>query len=112
MFDVPSSRAADAVYCNGSSTPPPRPGAGHSPPQTQEFPQMSLSRSPRARRVARKLVLLPILVTALLVVLAPATAAPKWDSWNGGAGNTNSNGWGYGVTDHKPAGNGDGRKFK
>lgn len=71
---------------------------------------MFLSRSPRARHCARKLVLLPILVFALLVVLAPATAAPKWDTnpgWGGGGGN------GYGATsDHKPAGNGDGRKFK
>jgi hypothetical protein len=71
---------------------------------------MSLSRSPRVRSLARKLVLLPILVAALLVVLAPATAAPKWDNgpgWGGSAGN------GYGaVSSHQPAGNGDGRKFK
>jgi hypothetical protein len=76
---------------------------------------MSHSRSPRARRVARKLVLLPILVASLLVVLAPATAAPKWDTWGGngsGATTSPSNGWGYGATEHKPAGNGDGRKFK
>src|SRR5687768_435791 len=107
MFDVGSRRAADGVYARKSPHPP-RPGAGHSPPQTQEFPQMSLSRSDRVRRFARKLVLLPILVVALLVVLAPATAAPKWDSgppWSGG------NGYGA-VTDHKPVGNGDGRKFK
>ncbi len=65
---------------------------------------MSSSRSPRVRRLARKLLLLPVLVAALLVVLVPAPAAgPKWDNPGNGA---------WSVDTHKPYGNGDGRKFK
>ena len=65
---------------------------------------MPSPRSPGARRLARKLVLLPVLVAALLVVLVPAPAAgPKWD--NPGYGDTS-------VDAHKPYGTGDGRKFK
>ena len=60
-------------------------------------------RSPRARRIARTLLLLPILVAALLVVLVPAAAAPKWD--NPGNGTT-------AVQTHQPYGVGDGRKWK
>ena len=59
---------------------------------------------PSARRIARKLLLLPILVVALLVTIVPAPASGPWDS-NQGNGS-------WGVDYHKPAGNGDGRKFK
>ena len=64
---------------------------------------MSPMRSPRARRIARKLALLPILVAALLVVLVPAPAAgPPAHAGNGAAA----------VEHHKPYGAGDARKFK
>ena len=65
---------------------------------------MSKLRSPRARRLARKLLLLPILVAAMLVVLVPAPAAgPKWDTPGNGAA---------AVQSHQPYGVGDGRKWK
>jgi hypothetical protein len=61
-------------------------------------------RSPRARRLARTLLLLPVLIAALLVVLVPATASgPKWDNPGNGAA---------AVQEHQPYGVGNGRKFK
>ncbi len=64
---------------------------------------MSSSR-PAARRIARKLILLPLVVVALLVVLVPAPAAgPKWDNPGNGAA---------AVQTHQPVGVGDGRKIK
>ena len=57
-----------------------------------------------SRRLARRLVLLPILVATLLVVLVPATASgPKWDNPGNGA---------WAVEQHQPYGVGNGRKFK
>lgn len=57
-----------------------------------------------ARRHARKLLLLPIIVAALLVVLVPAPAAgPKWGAPGNGAA---------AVEHHQPYGVGDGRKIK
>jgi hypothetical protein len=57
-----------------------------------------------ARRLARKLILLPVLVAALLVVLVPATASgPKWDNPGSGA---------WAVETHQPYGVGQGRKIK
>lgn len=59
---------------------------------------------PTARRLARKLLLLPVLVTALLVVLVPAPAhGPKWDNPGNGA---------WSVETHQPYGVGQGRKIK
>lgn len=57
-----------------------------------------------ARRYARKLLLLPVIVAALLVVLVPAPAAgPKWSNPGNGA---------WAVEQHQPYGVGDGRKIK
>ncbi|HEX2085540.1 MAG TPA: hypothetical protein VHF89_07650 [Solirubrobacteraceae bacterium] len=56
-----------------------------------------------ARRIVRRLLLLPLLVAALLVVLVPAGADPKWDN----PGNGTSS-----VETHQPYGVGNGRKFK
>ena len=59
---------------------------------------------PSTRRMARKLLLLPVLVAALLVVLVPAPAAgPQWDNPGNGAA---------AVDQHRPYGAGDGRKLK
>ena len=56
---------------------------------------------PTARRIARKLLLLPVLVAALLVVLAPATANPPFTPKNGS----------WSETGNK-FGTGDARKIK
>ncbi len=56
-----------------------------------------------ARRYARKLLLLPILVAALVVVIVPAPAAPKWENPGNGS---------WSVANHQPYGVGDGRKIK
>jgi hypothetical protein len=64
---------------------------------------MSHALPPRTRRIAARLALLALIVTALLVVLVPAAAAPKWD--NPGNGMT-------AVENHQPYGVGNGRKFK
>ncbi|HEX2084761.1 MAG TPA: hypothetical protein VHF89_03690 [Solirubrobacteraceae bacterium] len=56
-----------------------------------------------ARRLARKLLLLPVLVAALVVVIVPAPAAPKWDNPGNGS---------WAVQSHQPYGVGDGRKIK
>jgi hypothetical protein len=59
---------------------------------------------PTFRRIARRLVLLPLLVAALLVVLVPAPASgPRWDNPGSGAA---------AVEAHQPYGVGQGRKFK
>jgi hypothetical protein len=63
---------------------------------------MSLPRL-KARRTARKLLLLPILVVALVVVIVPAPAAPKWDNPGNGS---------FAVETHQPVGVGHGRKIK
>ena len=65
---------------------------------------MSPTRSTRARRLARKLVLLPVLVAALLVAVVPASAGgPKRDSTGKGSAAAET---------HKPYGSGHGRKIK
>ncbi|HEV2812485.1 MAG TPA: hypothetical protein VGW10_04460 [Solirubrobacteraceae bacterium] len=65
---------------------------------------MSPTLPPGARRLARKLLLLPVIVAALLVVLVPAPAAgPKWENPGKGA---------WSVETHVPYGHGDGRKIK
>ena len=59
---------------------------------------------PSARRIARKLLLLPIVAASQLVVLVPAPASgPKWDNPGNGAA---------AVQTHQPVGVGDGRKIK
>ena len=58
--------------------------------------------SPRLRRIARQLLLLPVLVAALLVAIVPAPAAgPKHDVPGAAA-----------VQAHQPLFAGDGRKIK
>ncbi len=59
------------------------------------------TRSPRARRIARQLLLLPILVAGLVVTIVPAPAAPKHDVPGASA-----------VQAHQPLFAGDGRKIK
>ena len=64
---------------------------------------MSPMRSPRAQRLARQVLLLPVLVAALLVAVVPAAGGPKRDHPGKGAAT---------VEAKKPYGAGHGRKIK
>ena len=64
---------------------------------------MPPKRSPRAQRLARKLLLLPVLVVALPVAAAPAVAAQKKSTPGKGAAAAEA---------HKPYGVGQARKIK
>lgn len=55
-------------------------------------------------RAARKLLIVPLVLLALLVVLVDAPASPP--SWAGGSTSAGHS------DDHKPAGVGDGRKIR
>ena len=63
---------------------------------------MSPSSSPRARRCARKLTLVPVIVAAFAVTAAPATAGPKKQTKSSSTK----------TVDDKKYGSGNGRKFK
>ena len=64
---------------------------------------MPTQRSTRAPRLARRLVLLPVLAAALGLGVAPATVPAKAGKSAKGGSSADA---------HKPYGKGDGRKFK
>jgi hypothetical protein len=104
MFDLGRWSTADAKNATDCTSHPIDRRRRAPAAADERLPDKMSPMRPTARRLARKLVLLPVLVIALLVVLVPATASgPRWDNpGNGSAA----------VDTHQPYGVGQGRKIK
>ena len=63
-------------------------------------------------RMARKLLLLPVLVIALYAVVVSAPAAPKWNGGGGAKSGVQQSVPAYPALQNRPYGVGTGRKVK